>query len=77
MAEHTATLVSFNGRSFDIPVLEFCALHYGIAAPKHWKAGQQGNRYRYGTSHIDLLDVLGNYGGATKGFSLSEPRAAS
>jgi 3'-5' exonuclease len=56
------TLVSFNGRRFDIPVLEFAALRHGIAAPIHF--GQDSlarNRYS-GMRHFDLFDYLTNFG---------------
>jgi predicted PolB exonuclease-like 3'-5' exonuclease len=56
------TLVSFNGRGFDIPVLELAALRYAIRIPQHWNE-QYGNRYRYQQDwHLDLLDVLTDYG---------------
>jgi hypothetical protein len=37
------TLVTFNGRFFDIPVLELCAYRYGIPLPSWFNA--QGNSY--------------------------------
>ena len=60
------TLVSFNGRSFDIPLMELAAFRYGIPIPK-WltlvaKTYEQP-RNRYNTSsHLDLHDVLTNFG---------------
>lgn len=58
------TLVTFNGRGFDIPVLELAALRYGIPIP--WHFGEKGgNRYRFQTtSHLDVLDFLTAYGAA-------------
>lgn len=60
------TLVSFNGRSFDIPLLELAAFRYGISI-KPW-FGEQGrnwdqprNRYNLG-AHLDLQEVLVNFG---------------
>ncbi len=56
------TLVSFNGRRFDIPVLELAALRHGIAAPAHF-AEEGGARDRYsGVRHFDLFDYLTNFG---------------
>jgi predicted PolB exonuclease-like 3'-5' exonuclease len=60
------TLVSFNGRTFDMPLLELAAFRYGISLPG-WldtnKPNYQQPRYRYNQdSHLDLLDVLTNYG---------------
>ena len=60
------TLVSFNGRGFDIPMLELAAFRYGIPIPQ-WFA-MEGSpydrpRYRYNTkAHIDIHDVLTNNG---------------
>lgn len=70
MANHTPMLISYNGREFDLPVLELCALRYGCAAPKHWQE-QYGTRYRYSKVHLDLFDILGNYGTRTKGLTLA------
>ncbi len=60
------TLVSFNGRSFDMPLLELSAFRYGISLPG-WFAVQARSfdqpRYRYNTAaHLDLHDVLTNFG---------------
>ena len=56
------TLVSFNGRRFDIPVLELAALRHGIAAPVHFNdEGLARNRYS-GARHFDLFDYLTNFG---------------
>jgi predicted PolB exonuclease-like 3'-5' exonuclease len=58
-------LVSFNGRGFDIPVLEVAALRYGIPIPQHFKGG---NRYRFQTDcHVDVMDLLANYGASRAG----------
>lgn len=57
-------LVSFNGRSFDLPVLELQALRWGLSMPKYFGA-KYGARYRYQTdAHLDLLDFLTNAGAA-------------
>lgn len=60
------TLVSFNGRGFDIPLLELSAFRYGISVPG-WMASKgptyQQPRNRYNAeSHLDLCDVWTNYG---------------
>ena len=60
------TLVSFNGRSFDVPLLELAAFRYGVSVPnwfnifdKSWE--QRRGRYNQ-RSHIDLQDMLTNFG---------------
>lgn len=63
-------LVSFNGRGFDLPVLELQALRHGCTAPRYF-AERNGLRAR-GGRHWDLCDWLTN-GGATRlrgGFDL-------
>jgi len=54
------TLVTFNGRSFDLPVLELQALKYGCQAPRYF-SGKARNRYAE-EGHFDLYDFLTNYG---------------
>lgn len=56
------TLVSFNGRNFDLPVLELQALRYGCQAPRYFNE-KYGHRYRYSEErHYDLFDFLSNVG---------------
>ncbi|NRA38478.1 MAG: 3'-5' exonuclease [Planctomycetes bacterium] len=56
--------VTFNGRGFDIPVMEMTAYRYGYSLPK-WFGGskweQPRNRYN-STMHFDLLDFMSNHG---------------
>ena len=60
------TLVSFNGRGFDIPLLELSAFRYGLSLKK-WYAvharsfDQPRNRYNV-ASHLDLMELLTNHG---------------
>ena len=60
------TLVSFNGRTFDIPLMELAAFRYGLSIP-HWFAlqaksfEQPRNRFNL-DAHIDLQEVLTNFG---------------
>lgn len=56
---HTS-MVTFNGRGFDVPLLELMAYRYGFTAKRHFKDKFAG-RYRFGTKHIDLQDWLSNY----------------
>jgi len=60
------TLVSFNGRTFDIPLLELAAFRYGISVPEWFSIGekaydQRRNRYNH-NSHLDLQELFTNFG---------------
>jgi predicted PolB exonuclease-like 3'-5' exonuclease len=60
------TLVSFNGRGFDLPMLELAAFRYGVSLPGWFLArakssDQPRNRYNI-TAHIDLMELLTNFG---------------
>ena len=70
-------LVSFNGRGFDIPLLELCAFRYGIQIPD-WFAEDARSfdqpRNRFNTqAHYDLHEWLTNNGASrfTGGLSLA------
>lgn len=52
-----AKLVTFNGRAFDMPLLELAAFRYGYSAREHY----QNNRYRF-NGPIDLCEFFSNYG---------------
>lgn len=58
--------VTFNGRTFDIPLMELAAFRYGISLPQWFKSeGYKTPRNRYNTdAHLDLQDVLTNFGAA-------------
>jgi predicted PolB exonuclease-like 3'-5' exonuclease len=53
-----ARLVTFNGRGFDLPLMELAAFDYGCPARDYF----QNSRNRFHGSHVDLLDWLSNYG---------------
>jgi 3'-5' exonuclease len=58
------TLVTFNGRFFDLPVLELAAYRYGIPVAD-WFGGSGYNapRNRFNQqAHLDLQDLIGNQG---------------
>ncbi|MBN1908749.1 MAG: 3'-5' exonuclease [Pirellulales bacterium] len=60
------TLVSFNGRGFDLPLLELAAFRFGLNVSGWFNlAGktydQPRNRYNL-RAHIDLCEMLTNYG---------------
>ncbi len=67
--------VSFNGRGFDWPVMQFRAMKYGITAPWFYKSGDKWNGYssRYSADwHCDLMDVMKGYGAVMGGLRLNE-----
>lgn len=58
--------VTFNGRTFDLPLMEHAAFRYGVSIPKWFNMQdrtyeQKRNRYNL-ASHIDLQEILTNYG---------------
>ena len=53
-----AKLVTFNGRGFDLPLLELAAFRYGCTGRDYF----QNSRNRYNSNHIDLCDWMTNYG---------------
>jgi predicted PolB exonuclease-like 3'-5' exonuclease len=72
--ESTGTLVTFNGRGFDLPVLEVRAMKLGLSLPRYFAAGQskqtfRGSRYS-DAYHIDICDFLSNFGAAQRRGSL-------
>ena len=56
-AGNRAKLVTFNGRGFDLPLLELAAFRYGCCASDYFLNSR--NRYH---GEIDLFDWLTNYG---------------
>jgi predicted PolB exonuclease-like 3'-5' exonuclease len=50
-------LVTFNGRGFDLPLMELAAFRYGCCGRDYFLS----SRNRYGGGHFDLMDWLGNY----------------
>jgi len=55
------TIVTWNGRGYDLPVLLLRSLRYGFRAP--WYYAPRDTRYRYNeTGHCDLMDAMGDYG---------------
>ncbi|MEZ6059677.1 MAG: 3'-5' exonuclease [Planctomycetaceae bacterium] len=59
------TLVTFNGRGYDLPVLEFGAFRYGLSLPAWFNVEsrsfeQARNRYNI-DRHIDLQDLFSNF----------------
>lgn len=62
-------LVSFNGRVFDLPVLKYRAMRYGVVAGNFYRSGDKWSNYnnRYSANwHTDLIDVLSDYGASAR-----------
>jgi 3'-5' exonuclease len=60
------TLISFNGRTFDLPLMELSAFRFGLSVPGWFNVTaksfeQYRNRYNL-ESHIDLQELLTNFG---------------
>lgn len=59
-------LVTYNGRSFDLPVIALRSLCHGV--PLAWYYRERGVRYRYSEEgHIDLCDWLADHGATRSG----------
>ncbi|HEX4619024.1 MAG TPA: 3'-5' exonuclease [Steroidobacteraceae bacterium] len=61
-------LVSWNGSGFDLPVLNYRALLWGVQAPRFWETGADDVDFRYNNylgryhwRHTDLMDVLSGF----------------
>jgi predicted PolB exonuclease-like 3'-5' exonuclease len=63
MIRHRPALVTFNGRTFDMPVLALRSLRCGVPMP--WYYRDRAVRHRYSQEgHIDLCDWLADHGAA-------------
>jgi predicted PolB exonuclease-like 3'-5' exonuclease len=61
-------LVSWNGSGFDLPVLHYRAMVYGIPGCCYWDQGENDREFkfnnylsRFHSRHTDLMDVLAGY----------------
>ena len=61
-------LVSWNGSGFDLPVLHYRSMIYGIQASRYWEMGENDREFkwnnylsRYHNRHLDLMDLLAMY----------------
>ncbi len=58
---HSPTLISFNGRGFDLPVIASRCLHHGIPFRAYYRGRDM--RYRFSEAgHFDLMDFLADFG---------------
>ena len=67
---YTPDLVSWNGSGFDLPVLHYRAMKWGVQAPRYWEHGDEDSSFRwnnylsrYHQRHTDLMDVISGYQG--------------
>jgi predicted PolB exonuclease-like 3'-5' exonuclease len=70
----TPQLVSWNGKGFDIPVLNHRALIHGVCCTRFWETGDEDQAFRfnnyinrYQTRHLDLMDQLAMFN--SRGFA--------
>jgi predicted PolB exonuclease-like 3'-5' exonuclease len=57
------TVVTWNGRGFDMPVITSRTLRHGVPMP--WWYADRNTRYRYNSEgHFDLMDFLADFGAA-------------
>jgi predicted PolB exonuclease-like 3'-5' exonuclease len=72
--KYVPQLVTWNGRTFDLPVLVARGMVHGVAAACFWNTGDENkwNNYinRFHDRHVDLMDVLSIYG--SRGSPLDE-----
>lgn len=61
LERHQPTLVSYNGRGFDLPVIAMRCLRHGVPFAGYYKSRDM--RYRFSEAgHYDLMDYLSDYG---------------
>lgn len=66
VAERRPTLVTYNGRAFDLPVIALRALCHGV--PLGWYYRERNVRARYtDDGHLDLCDWLADHGASRAG----------
>ncbi|POB10113.1 3'-5' exonuclease [Sulfobacillus sp. hq2] len=70
IAESRPQLVGWNSSGFDLPVLIYRAMVHHVSVPAFYQTGTgrfQNYRYRFDEDwHIDLMDILSNYGASAK-----------
>ncbi len=56
-------LIHHNGRGFDLPLLTYRAMKYGMQMPL--RLNHRDIRYRFSSVNIDLMDEFSNYGASS------------
>ncbi len=60
--EHSS-LVTFNGRGFDLPLLTLSAFRFGLSCPRYFDDPDKfGFRYRFSPKHLDLMEWITEFG---------------
>jgi predicted PolB exonuclease-like 3'-5' exonuclease len=62
-------LISYNGGSFDLPVIRFRGMRHGVPMPELYAIEHHDVMrfwYRYSEGHLDLSDHLSSYGSCTQ-----------
>lgn len=68
-SQTTPTLLTWNGRGFDVPVLLWRGMRHGIAVPTWFEGSSRYENYdaRYAPAwHSDLMDLLSGYGASPR-----------
>lgn len=69
VSKYHPVLVTYNGRGFDIPLINLRALHFGVPMPANFR---KDFRYRYSDAeHCDVADQLCEFG-ASQRFKLGD-----
>jgi len=69
LKKNFSRLVSFNGKSFDLPVLKYGAMKNEVEAAWLYKSGDKWNNYNQKFSldwHCDLADAFSDFGASAK-----------
>lgn len=69
LKKNFSRLVSFNGKSFDLPVLKYAAMKHEVEAAWLYKSGDKWNNYNQKFSldwHCDLADAFSDFGASAK-----------
>ena len=63
-------LVTWNGNGFDLPVIRYRSMVHRLSAPEFYDLGENRQRKSYFNRrdglHIDLMDLLSNYGASSR-----------
>lgn len=69
LSKNPPRFVSYNGRTFDLPVLKYRAMKYGVSAPWLYRSGDKWNNYNQRFSldwHCDLLEAFSDFGASAR-----------